>query len=340
MPKSENQKLKLLYLVKMLLEKTDEGHPLTVPEMIAELEKLDVSAERKSIYDDLEALRRFGLDIECRKSKTTGYYVASRQFELPELKLLADAVASAKFITEKKSAELIRKIESLASFHEAKRLQRQVYVLGRVKAMNERIYYNVDAIHRAIAENRQISFQYFEYIVDFKEPSKWRKQYRYGGERYTASPYALSWDDENYYMIAYYERHGNLSHFRVDKMESIEMLETVRHPLPKGTEFDPAGYAKKVFNMFGGEEEKIKLRFDNSLIGVVLDRFGKDVAIRPDGEDGFIIHVDALVSPTLLGWIFEFGDKVKILEPKSLIEELRQKAAENLSQYENTKSEG
>lgn len=334
MPKSENQKLKLLYLAKMLIEKTDEGHLLTVPEMIAELSKLDISAERKSIYDDLEALRRFGLDVECRKTKTTGYFIASRNFELPELKLLADAVASAKFITEKKSTELIRKIESLASTHDAKQLQRQVYVLGRVKTMNERIYYNVDVIHRAIAENKQISFQYFEYAVNPKERAKWKKQYRHGGERYTASPYALSWDDENYYMIAFYERYGNLSHFRVDKMENIEMLDAARHPLPKNKEFDPAGYAKKVFNMFGGEEEKITLRFDNSLIGVVLDRFGKDVAIRPDGEDGLIIHVDALVSPTLLGWIFGFGNLVKILEPASLIERLRKQAAENLAQYE------
>jgi predicted DNA-binding transcriptional regulator YafY len=329
MPKSENQKLKLIYLMKILLDKTDEEHTLTVPEMIKELEKHDISAERKSIYDDIEALRHFGLDIACHKSKTTGYFVASRMFELPELKLLADAVASSKFITEKKSGELIKKIESLSSTYEAKQLHRQVYVLGRTKTMNERIYYNVDTIHQAIAQNKQVSFQYFEYTVDKN------KHYRHNGEKYYASPYALSWDDENYYMIAFYEKYDNISHFRVDKMENIEIMEENRRELPDKKIFNLAEYLKKVYNMFGGEEEKIKLQFDNSLIDVVLDRFGKSVTIHKANEQGFIIDVDALISPTLLGWIFGFGDKVKILAPASLIEKLRQKAHESLSQYEN-----
>lgn len=338
MPKSENQKLKLLYLMKILLEKTDEEHSLTVPDMIEELSKVEISAERKSIYDDLEALRHFGLDILCRKSKTTGYFVAGRMFELPELKLLADAVASSKFITEKKSGELIQKIESLTSTYEAKQLQRQVYVMGRVKTMNEKIYYNVDTIHQAIAANRQVAFQYFEYVTDPDLPGHWKKQYRRGGEKYTASPYALSWDDENYYMIAFYEKHNNLSHFRVDKMENIEILELPRQRLPNQETFNLAEYSKKVFNMFGGDEEKITLQFDNSLIGVVLDRFGKNVMIRRADENSFIIHVDAMISPTLLGWIFEFGGKVKILEPADLIERFRWQAEESLTQYEEASS--
>ena len=338
MPRSENQKLKLLYLMKILLDKTDEEHALTVPEIISELAQYEISAERKSIYDDLDALRRFGLDIVCRKSKTTGYAVASRTFELPELKLLADAVASSKFITKKKSGELIKKIESLTSTYEAKQLQRQVYVIGRVKTMNEKIYYNVDTIHQAIAANRQIAFQYFEYTMEPGPAGHWKKQYRRGGERYMASPYALSWDDENYYMIAFYEKHGNLSHFRVDKMESIEVLELSRHELPDKEIFNPAEYSKKVFNMFGGKEEKIKLQFDNSLIGVVLDRFGKDVMIRKADENSFIIHVDALISPTLLGWLFEFGNLVKILEPEDLIEKFRLQAQESITQYEESSS--
>lgn len=329
MPKSENQKLKLLYLMKILLERTDEEHLMTVPDMISALEQYDITAERKSIYDDLEALRRFGVDIACRKSKTTGYFVAGRTFELPELKLLADAVAASKFITEKKSAELIKKIESLASTHEARQLQRQVYVIGRVKTMNEKIYYNVDTIHQSIASNRQICFQYFEYTVDKV------KRYRHDGEKYCASPYALSWDDENYYMIAYYEKYGNLSHFRVDKMEHIEVLEQKRLEPGDKKSFNPAQYAKKVFGMFGGEETRIQLQFDNSLIGVVLDRFGTDIPIIKAGDGRFIIHADALVSPTLLGWLFSFGDKVKILSPESLAEKLRQKAAECLSGYDD-----
>ncbi len=328
MPKSENQKLKLLYLQKILLEQTDEQHPLSAQELIAALARYDVLAERKSIYNDIDALRRYGLDIPFQKARPAGYYVAARPFELPELKLLADAVASSKFITEKKSAELIKKIEGLASVHEARQLQRQVFVSGRVKTMNEKIYYNVDTIHQAIAQNRQITFLYYEYNVNKT------KSYRHGGEQYRASPYALTWDDENYYMIAYYEKYpASFSHFRVDKMERIGMLEEKRLSPPDRKAFNPAEYAKKVFNMFGGEEERVKLQFDNTLIGVVIDRFGKEVSVYPANDKSFIVNVDALISPTLLGWLFSFGEKVKILEPLSLIEKLRRQAAESLAAY-------
>jgi predicted DNA-binding transcriptional regulator YafY len=197
------------------MENTDEEHPMTVAQMIEELSRYGITAERKSIYDDLEELRSFGADIIYRKAKKHEYYVASRIFELPELKLLADAVASSKFITERKSRQLIKKIESLCSKHEARQLRRQVYVMGRAKTMNEKIYYNVDKIHQAIALDRQISFKYFEYNL------KKEKQYRQGGEKYFASPYALSWDDENYYMTAFYEKYGSLSNFRIDKMENV-----------------------------------------------------------------------------------------------------------------------
>lgn len=331
MPKSANQKLKLLCLHKILTEKTDEEHTMTVPQMIAELSKYNITAERKSIYDDLESLQNFGLDLVCRKTKTHDYYVASRTFELPELKLLSDAVSSSKFITEKKSEELIKKIESLTSIYEAKQLHRQIYVIGRVKTVNEKIYYNVDTIHQAIAQNRQLSFQYFGYNLD-KE-----KQFHHDGEKYCVCPYALSWDDENYYMIAYYKKHGNLSHFRVDKMENIEILEVSR-PIPEHKNFNLAEYSKKLFNMFGGEEEKIKLQFDNTLIGVVFDRFGRDITVQRADESSFIIYINAMVSPTLLGWIFGFGDKVKILSPESLVKKLQQKAHKCLSQYEKDKS--
>lgn len=333
MPKSQYQKLKLLYLKDILLSRTDEEHTLTVPEMIAALKEYGIQAERKSIYADLDDLRHYGMDIVCRKSKTTGYFAAGRTFELPELKLLADAVASSKFITEKKSSQLIQKIEGLASNYEANQLQRQVFVRGRAKTMNEKIYYNVDTIHQAIARNKPVAFRYFEYIIDWNSPSHWAKHYRQDGQKYVASPYALTWDDENYYMLAFYEKYSNVSHFRVDKMEDIELLEGTRHELPDNREFDLAEYSKKVFNMFSGEEERITLRFDNSLVGVVLDRFGKDVSIYQADGRSFIIHVNALVSPTLLSWIFEFGDQVTIIGPESLVEKLRRKADESLSQY-------
>jgi predicted DNA-binding transcriptional regulator YafY len=251
MPKSSNQKLKTLYLLKILMEKTDENHTITVPEMISGLEMYGISAERKSIYDDIEALKNYGIDIICKKTRTYDYYVGSRTFELAELKLLADAVASSKFITEKKSDELIKKIGLMTSSYEAGQLRRNIYVSGRAKAMNEKIYYNVDTIHQAISMNRQISFRYFEYDIEKN------KRYRNSGEKYAASPYALTWDDENYYMISRYEKHEGATHFRVDKMEDIEVLDI---PSNNDGTINVAEYAKKVFGMFSGEELSVDAR--------------------------------------------------------------------------------
>lgn len=327
MPKYKNQKLKLLCLYNILMENTDEEHAMTIADMIEELSRFGIAAERKSLYDDIEALKSFGVDIVYRKTKVHEYYIASRTFELPELKLLADAVASSKFITEKKSGELIKKIESLCSRHEAKQLRRQVYVMGRVKTMNEKIYYNVDTIHQAIAHDRQISFKYFEYNI------RKEKQYRQGGEKYYASPYALSWDDRNYYMTAYYEKYGSLSNFRIDKMESIRILDEKRQKLPNNREFDPAEYSKRVFSMYAGQEERISLRFDNSLIGVALDRFGSDISVIPDEGGSFVINVFAYISPAFFSWLFGFGDKVKILSPRGVIEAFTKFGQESLSQY-------
>ena len=314
MAKSSNQKLKLLYLSQILQKRTDEEHGLTVQQMIEALAEYGVSAERKSIYDDLEALRLFGMDIMSVQSKTHSYFLANREFELPELKLLADAVASSKFITEKKSTQLIKKIEGLASDYEARQIQRQVLVSNRAKTMNEKVYYNVDAVHQAISNERQVKFRYFDYNTD-KE-----KVYRDGGAFRTASPYALVWDDENYYMVAYYEKYETIAQFRIDKMESITLLEERCVPRPAG--FDVAAYSKKIFNMYGGEEETVKLKFDNSLIGVVLDRFGKDVPVEKVDDASFAVRVHVAVSPTFLGWLFQFGGRVEILSPRSLAERM------------------
>lgn len=308
MSRSPNQKLKVLYLLKILMEKTDTEHTLTVQDMINELKKYNISAERKSVYDDIESLKSFGLDIVCRKSKTYDYYISDRSFQLPELKLLADAVASSKFITEKKSKELIKKIGGLASNYEAKQLVRQIYVAGRVKTMNEKIYYNVDLIHQAIGIFKQISFKYFEYTLDKK------KQYRNNGNKYVASPYALTWDDENYYMISYYEKYKSITHFRVDKMEDIEIIEQDCHR----EDLNITEYTKKIFSMYGGEEETIRIQFDNSLLGVVIDRFGKDtITYKVDGNS-FIAILTVELSPPLWGWIFQFGNKVKIVSPEKV----------------------
>lgn len=319
MPKGENQKLKLLYLLKIFNEKTDEEHPITMSEIIEQLEKNGVTAERKSIYDDIRALQSFGIDIETQKGKSTGYYIASRTFELPELKLLVDTVQSSKFITVKKSFELIKKLESFVSVYEASQLQRQVFVQNRIKAMNESIYYNVDFIHSAISENKKITFKYFEW--DFKGERRFKR----GGARYKVSPWALTWDDENYYMIAFDSEIGIIKHFRVDKIVSVETANEQREGKELFDSFDMAVYSKKVFGMFGGEEISAVLKCDKSLVGVIIDRFGKEVMMI-EHDDYFTVTVSVCQSPLFVSWIMGFGDKIEVLKPTSLRETIKETA--------------
>lgn len=312
--------------MKILMEKTDEEHTLTVPQMIEELSRYGISAERKSIYDDLEYLKLFGLDLCSRKTKTHDYFVASRDFELPELKLLVDSVQSSKFITYKKSMELISKIEKLTSVPNAKKLHRQVYVSNRVKTFNETIYYNVDKIHEAIAANKQITFKYFEMNVDKK------KVYRKNGNLYTESPVALTWDDENYYLITYKEKYDSYTHYRVDKMESIEITDEDR--ILKDEPFDLSEYSKATFGMFGGEETNVSIKFENELVGVVLDRFGSDVRIVKSDEKHFICSVNVAVSPHFLSWIMSFGKRAKIISPDYVVDEMYELLLEIKNNYD------
>ncbi len=323
--KISNQKLKLLYLMRILLEQTDEEHTITVPQMIEELSKLGISAERKSVYDDLEYLKLFGLDICSRKSKTTDYFVASREFELPELKLLVDSVQSSKFITHKKSTELIKKIEKLTSKYNAKQLQRQVFVANRVKTFNEMIYYNVDKIHDAIAADKQIKFKYFKIDVNKK------RIYRKDGGLYTESPVSLTWDDENYYLITYKPKYGQYVHYRVDKMEDIEVTDKDRE-LPDKP-FDLSEYAKSMFQMFSGDETEVSIRFVNELVGAVYDRFGMNVPIVKSDENHFICKAKVAVSPHFLSWIIAFGDKAQIIAPNGVVEQMRDLLAEASANY-------
>ena len=325
--KLSHQKLKLFYLMKILLEKTDEEHTITVPEMIAELGKLGISAERKSVYDDLEYLKLFGLDVCSRKTRTHDYFIGSREFELPELKLLVDSVQSSKFITHKKSMELISKIEKLTSEANAKKLHRQVFVTNRVKTVNETIYYNVDKIHDAIAANKQITFKYYDLDVNRK------KVYRKNGDRYTESPVALTWDDENYYLITYKEKYDDYAHYRVDKMESIEITEEDR--VLSEEPFDLSAYSKTTFAMFGGEETEVSIKFENDLVGVVFDRFGTDVRIVKADEGHFICTVKVAVSPHFLSWIVSFGKRAKILSPDYVVDEMYALVKEAIENYED-----
>ena len=328
MAKSSRQKLKLLYIMKLLMERTDEEHSVTVPEMIEYLESQGISAERKSIYDDIETLRLYGFDIEMHKGRHTGYFIVNRLFELPELKLLVDSVQSAKFITLKKSNSLIKKIESFASKYEAQSLQRQVYVSGRVKTMNESVYYNIDKIHTAINENKQISFKYFEYDTE-KE-----KVYRHDGKRYTLSPLALTCSNENYYLVAYDKDADMVKHYRVDKMETIEKIKALREGLDKLRDVDFASYSKKMFSMFGGEEMQMKMRFANRLAGVVIDRFGKDITMIKDGEESFTVSVPVFESPQFYGWLLSLGEDATLVEPKSAVDNLRGYIAGIAKKYE------
>ena len=324
--KLSHQKLKMLYLMKILLEKTDEQHPMTVPEMITELTRLGISAERRSIYDDIEYLKLFGIDICMRKSKTTDYFVASRDFELPELKLLVDSVQSSKFITRKKSLDLISKIEKLTSKEYAKQLHRQVFVANRVKTLNERIYYSVDKIHDAIAANKQIKFKYFDIDVDKKQV------YRKNGDYYCESPVSLTWDDENYYLITYKEKYDKYVHYRVDKMDLIELTDDDR--VLSEQPFDLSAYAKTMFQMFGGDEVSVSLKFENELVGVIYDRFGVDVPIIKADENHFICNVKVAVSPHFLSWIISFGNRAEIISPDAVIEQLYDLLRETIKLYE------
>lgn len=317
MAKGPNQKLKLLYLMRYLLQNSDEAHPVSIAQMIAELEKHGISAERKSIYDDLEALRTFGLDLVQIKGRTTGYYIGQRDFELPELKLLVDSVQSSKFITQGKTLQLIKKIESLASSFDAQLLQRQVYVRNRVKSMNESVYYNVDEISTAITRDRKIRFQYFEYTVS-KE-----RRFRRGGAWYAVSPFALMWDDENYYLLAWDEDAGKLKHYRVDKMARISALEDRRQGKEAFAGVDMSAYSQKVFGMFAGQAQTVRLRFANHLAGAVIDRFGREVMMIADGEEQFTVSLEVVVSPQFFAWVFGFGTEAEILAPEAVRNEAK-----------------
>lgn len=335
MPRSSRQKEKILYIAKILLEKTDENHKITVNEIIEELSRQGISAERKSIYGDLSTLESFGLDICREKSAATGYYIGNRDFQLPELKLLVDAIQSSKFITTKKSMELISKLEKLCSVNEAKLLHRQVYVTNRVKTPNEKIYYNVDKLHNAILSEKQISFIYNEWVLDLGTVEKIKKRPRHGGALYSVSPWALCWDDENYYLIGFDEKSSMLKHYRVDKMESISISEEERRGEKVFEKLDVVSYTKSVFSMFGGEEREVKLSVANSLIGVIVDRFGKEVFVSRESDSTFNVTLKVALSPQFFGWLFALGTKVKLVAPDEAKEKFSAFAKEVAALYEN-----
>lgn len=330
MAKTTGQKLKLLTLYQILHEQTDEAHPMTIRQMIAGLAARGIAAERKSISEDLKALADFGVDILEREGPRGYYYLASRTFDMTELQLLADAVASSQFITEKKSQQLIGKLMTLTSRPAAGQLERQIYQLNGRKQENERIFYNVDAISRAIGETREISFRYFEYTADKT------RQYRHDGARYVVIPYALCWDNENYYMIADYPRYGRISNFRVDRMEDIQPGE-VHPPNEQRQQFRVETYTQGRFSMFGGEKVLAALEFRDTLAGAVMDRFGRSAAMESADQPGwFRLWTDIVVSPPFWGWLFQFGDAARVASPPELVTAAGEEARRLAAMYAET----
>jgi predicted DNA-binding transcriptional regulator YafY len=325
MPKSENQKMKMFYLVDYLKRNTDMDHTVSMKEILEYLDSNGISAERKSIYNDIELLNNYGYDINFKKERPSGYYIGSREFELAELKLLVDAVQSSKFITERKSNSLISKLEKMSSKYEAHNLQRQVYVTNRVKADNEAILYNIDFIHEAIGDNKKIIFKYCEWNTDKK------LVYRNQGEDYIVSPVTLLWDDENYYLVAYDDENERIKHFRVDKIRDIRVSDMKRDRNDLINEIKPDAYSKQHFGMFSGDVETVTLCFEKSAVGIVIDRFGKEIDIIPRNGECCATRVKVNVSNTFFGWIATSRGRIRIEGPEtvrqqfiSFIDDIRQ----------------
>lgn len=328
MAKGAHQKGKVLRLCQLLLERSDEEHPISTQALIQALEGWDIHAERKSIYADMETLREQGLDVQHRRGRDGGWFIGQRRFQLPELKLLVDAVQSSRFITSRKSSALIHKLESLASVHQARQLQRQVYDTGRAKSLNERVYYSIDKLHTALSSGKAVSFRYFEYNV------KKERVFRRGGRRYTVSPYGLIWDSSNYYLAGYDHQKKELRHYRVDRMEDLALTGLPLEGREALGTLDLASYSQRHFGMFGGRTAQLSLRCRNSMVGVVLDRFGQESILIPDGEEHFTVTVEAVFSTQMMGWLFGLGTAVELRSPAWAVAEYRGQLSKVLGQYQ------
>ena len=329
MPRSFNQKLKILYLMKFLQEKTDREHPVSVKDIIQTMEAYGISVERKTVYDDIETLRTFGMKIGSRRGKPAGFYLEERTFELPELKFLMDAVQSTKFITEKQSAALVRKLENLASVHEAKKLKSQVFLMPGIKTLNEEIYTNIETIYDAISANRQISFRYYQWTL-----SRELKPKR-GGERYRVSPGKLLWNNDNYYLMGLDESSGIVKHYRVDKMMDVAVEEEKRSGESVFRDFDMGRFSAETFGMFDGKETILKIRFSNELVGVVLDRFGKKAVLQRSDDTHFFLQTHIRVSGQFFGWLTGLGPGAEIVSPEKVRKEYKSFLTKILKTYKS-----
>lgn len=326
MTKKVNQKQKLLYIKKLFEEETDAEHGLTMNELLERLRAVGIEAERKSVYDDIDCLREFGMDIKMSRGRRFAYYLDQRTFETAELKLLVDAVQVAKALTTEQSRQLIRKIATLTSVHEARKLNRHIFIQGRMKTVNEEIYDAIDTIHEAIVDNRQIRFRYFDWTL------RKEKQLRREGGAYEISPWALAWNEERYYLVAYDSETDKIKHFRIDKMIGVEEIDIAREGQAHFVNFRLDAYSNRMFGMYGGEERRVTLRCDADMIGVILDRFGKEIMLIPE-KNGFRVTVPIVVSPRFFSWLFGFGTKIMIAAPDDVREEFCRNMSKTLKKY-------
>ncbi|MDD4493887.1 MAG: WYL domain-containing transcriptional regulator [Eubacteriales bacterium] len=312
-----NMKLKLLHLADILRRETDENNPLSVTDLIKILSDCGISSNRKTLYEDIEVLKEYGMDIYTYKNVGAAnmYHLASRDFELPELKLLVDTIQFSQFVTPKKSKELIHKLSGLSGVHQANQLKRSVIITDTLKGLNESIYYIIDSIHNAVLQGKKISFKYFNHTIEKK------KDYRNGGKPYIVSPYTMACSNNNYYLIAFHEKYNDYSQFRIDRMEKIAIIDEPRRELPKG--FKMEKYIQKVFSMYNGDLKEIEIIFDNTLINAAIDRFGKNVLLTKIDDEHFMVRATLSISPTFFSWLFQFGDKAKLVAPQDVKDELK-----------------
>ena len=307
--------IRIIELLRFLYQQTDEAHAVTVSEMIEYLKSKGIPSVRQTVYTDLEALDTAGIDIVQIKSTQNRYFIGSRIFEYPELKMLVDAVASSKVISAKKSQALIQKLGQLTSIQQAEQLQRLASLSSRVKPHNEKVYYIIDSIQTAILDQHQISFQYYEYTPEKK------KILKHDGYRYILDPYALEWKNDHYYLIGYSHKHKGIAHFRVDRLTSVEPLDSKFQPMP---DFDVAAYTNKMVDMFAAEHaEQVKLLCSNELMRVIIDHYGEDIEISPYDDTHFTVIIEVNPSGTFYGWVFKFMGKIRILSPQTCVDKMQ-----------------
>lgn len=326
MSRRPNQKLKLMRTRDILLENTDENHPMSVKEIISRLSAYGIEAERKSIYEDLDALETYGMDIITVKGPSGGVFIGNRDFEIAELKVLADAVQSSRFISSARSRSLIEKLGKLCDRYSRAKLTRQVHIYDRVKTMNRTIYNTTDVIHNAINENRQIEFGYFNW--NYKK----EKVLRRNGEKYVVSPWLLIWNDENYYLAAYDSAVGEMRHYRVDKMEKVALTENPREGEEVFKKSDTDMYSTGVFDMFSGKTVTVGFECSEKIVGALIDRFGKDITVVKKG-DLLTVRASVQISPRFFGWVMGFGKELKIVSPQSIVDEMVKTVGEISSLY-------